>query len=50
MGHRQLLQCVGGDNGIVVGFLELVLVEISNNVPIVWWMGKLGRSLWIRKP
>ena len=30
--------------------LEVVLVEISNNVPMVWWMGKLGRSLWIRKP
>jgi hypothetical protein len=26
--------------------LELVLVEMSNNVPMVWWMGKLGRSLW----
>ena len=30
--------------------LELVLVEMSNNVPMVWWMEKLGRSLWIRKP
>ena len=30
--------------------LEIVLVEISNNAPMVWWMGKLGRSLWIRKP
>jgi hypothetical protein len=25
-------------------------VEMSNNAPMVWWMGKLGRSLWIRKP
>jgi hypothetical protein len=24
--------------------------EMSSNVPMVWWMGKLGRSLWIRKP
>ncbi len=31
-------------------FLELVLVEMSNIVPMVWWMGKLGRSLWIQKP
>ena len=30
--------------------LELVLVEMSNNVPMVWWIGKLGRSLWIQKP
>ena len=30
--------------------LEVVLVEISNNMLIVWWIGKLGRYLWIRKP
>ena len=29
--------------------LEVVFVEILNNAPMVWWMGKLGRSLWIRK-
>jgi hypothetical protein len=27
----------------------VVLVEMSNNVPMVWWIGKLGRSLWIKK-
>ena len=30
--------------------LEVSLVEMSNNAPMIWWMGKLGRSLWIRKP
>jgi hypothetical protein len=49
MGRRRLLQCGGGCSGNAGEFLELVLVEM-NNVPMVWWMGKLGRSLWIRKP
>jgi hypothetical protein len=30
--------------------LEFVLVEMSNNAPMVWWTRKLGRSLWIRNP
>jgi len=50
MGRRRLLQCVGGDSEIVVGSWRLVLAVISNNTPMVWWMGKLGRFLWIRKP
>jgi hypothetical protein len=48
-GRRRLLQCGGGDNERC-RILEVVLVEMSNNAPMVWWMGKLGRSLWIWKP
>ena len=40
-GRRQWKRC---------RILEVVLVEMSNNALMVWWMGKLGRSLWIRKP
>jgi len=30
--------------------LEVVLVDMSKNTPMVWWMGKSGRSVWIWKP
>jgi hypothetical protein len=40
-GRRQRKRC---------RILEVVLVKMSNNAPMVWWMGKLGRSLKIWKP